>query len=153
MPEQGGFPCRSSLFLISILMSLPPRYAPCHAVLRGSFANLFASGGRVCRKVKANWRRQAMKGILFVSLLILLMPTAYAASWPGDSANGKHLYDANCMGCHDTSVLTRKERIVQSLDALKEQLASCTHMAKKELSETETQHLLKYLNEQFYHFR
>jgi len=94
-----------------------------------------------------------MKGILCVSLLILLMPTAYAASLPGDSANGKRLYDANCMGCHDTSVLTRKDRVVQSLDALKEQLTSCTHMAKKELSESETQDLLKYLNDQFYHFR
>ena len=94
-----------------------------------------------------------MKGILFVSLLIVPMPTAYAASLQGDSANGKRLYDANCMGCHDTSVLTRKDRVVQSLDALEEQLAGCTHMAKKELSESETQDLLKYLNDQFYHFR
>ena len=93
-----------------------------------------------------------MKGILCASLFMLLMPTAYAASLPGESANGKHLYDANCMGCHDTSVLTRKHRIVQSLDALKEQLANCTHMAKKEFSESETQDLLKYLNDQFYHF-
>ena len=72
-----------------------------------------------------------MKSILCASLLILLMPSAYAASLPGDSADGKRLYDANCMGCHDTSVLTRKDRLVQSLDALKKQLASCTHMAKK----------------------
>ena len=93
-----------------------------------------------------------MKSILCVSLLVLLMPTAYAASLPGDSANGKRLYDANCMGCHDTSVLTRKDRVVQSLDALKEQLASCTHMANKKFSESEAQDLLKYLNDQFYHF-
>jgi hypothetical protein len=70
----------------------------------------------------------------------------------GDSANGKRLYDGNCMGCHDTSVLTRKNRVVQSLDALEEQLPSCTHMAKKEFSENETQDLLNYLNDQFYHF-
>jgi|GEM_PF-5584334 len=65
-----------------------------------------------------------MKSILCASLLILLMPSAYAASLPGDSAEGKRLYDANCMGCHDTSVLTRRDRLVQSLDALKKQLAS-----------------------------
>jgi hypothetical protein len=94
-----------------------------------------------------------MKGILCLSLWILLIPTAYAASLQGDAANGKRLYDANCMGCHDTSVLTRNDRVVQSLDALKEQLASCTHMAKKEFSESETRDLLKYLNDQFYHFR
>ena len=94
-----------------------------------------------------------MKIILCASLLILLMPSAYAASLSGDIANGKRLYDANCMACHDTSVLTRKDRAVQSLDALKKQLASCTHMAKKEFFASETQDLLKYLNDQFYHFR
>ena len=94
-----------------------------------------------------------MKGILCVFLFILLTPSAHAASLPGDSAHGKRLYDANCMGCHDTSVLTRKDRVVQSFDALKKQLASCTHMAKKDFSASETQDLLKYLNDQFYHFR
>jgi hypothetical protein len=94
-----------------------------------------------------------MKSILCASLLILLMPSAYAASLPGNSAEGKWLYDANCTGCHDTSVLTRKDRLVQSWDALKKQLASCSHMAKKEFTASETQDLLKYLNDQFYHFR
>jgi mono/diheme cytochrome c family protein len=93
-----------------------------------------------------------VKGILFVSL-VLLMPPAHAASLAGDSANGKLLYDANCTGCHDTNVLTRKDRVVQSLDALKEQLGGCSHMANKEFSESETQDLLKYLNDQFYRFR
>ena len=94
-----------------------------------------------------------MKTILCVSLLILLMPSAYAASLPGDIGNGERLYGANCMGCHDTSVFTRKDHVVRSLDTLKQQLASCTHMAKKEFSASETQDLLKYLNDQFYHFQ
>jgi CxxC motif-containing protein (DUF1111 family) len=93
-----------------------------------------------------------MKSILCVWLLVLLTPTAYAVSLPGDSANGKRLYDANCTGCHDTSVLTRKDRTVQSLGALQAQLASCTHTANKEFSENEAQDLLKYLNDKFYHF-
>lgn len=93
-----------------------------------------------------------MKSILFVSLLVLFMPGAYAAPLPGYSANGKRLYDANCTGCHDTSVLTRKDRLVESLDALKEQLASCSHMANEEFSKSEMQDLLKYLNDQFYEF-
>lgn len=92
-----------------------------------------------------------MKSILCV--VILMISPAHAASLPGDSANGARFYEANCMGCHDTSVSTRKDRVVQSLDALKKQLASCTHMANKEFSESETQDLLKYLNDQFYHFR
>ena len=95
-----------------------------------------------------------MKGILCVSLLILLMPTvACAAALPGDSADGKRLHDANCMGCHDTGIYTRKGQLVQSLDALKKQLGSCSHMAKKEFSAIETQNIIKYLNDQFYQFR
>ena len=96
--------------------------------------------------------RQTIKSVLCLSLLILLMPSAYAASLPGDSADGKRLYDANCMGCHDTSVFTRKDRVIQSLDALKKQLVSCSHAAKKEFSVSELQNLLKYLNDQFYQF-
>jgi len=84
--------------------------------------------------------------------LALAISAASAASLPGDSANGMRLFNANCTGCHDTSVMTRPDRSVQSLDALKKQLAGCAHMANKQFSETETQDLLKYLNDQFYHF-
>ena len=94
-----------------------------------------------------------MKGILCLSLLILLMPSAYAAELPGDSAEGSFLHDANWLGCHDTGVYTRKDRLVRSLDALKKQLGGCSHMAKKEFSATETQNIIKYLNDQFYQFR
>jgi hypothetical protein len=91
-----------------------------------------------------------MKSILGVSLLIWLMPSAYAAALPGE---GKRLHDANCMGCHDTSIYTRKDRLIQSLDALKKRLGDCSHMANKEFSATETQNIIKYLNDQFYQFR
>ena len=53
-------------------------------------------------------QKQTMKSILGVSLLILLMPSAYAVALPGDSAEGQRLHDANCMGCHDTGIYTRK---------------------------------------------
>ena len=82
-----------------------------------------------------------MKGILCASLLILLMPSvACAAALPGDSA------------CHDTGIYTRKDRLVGSLDALQKRLGDCSHMAKKEFSAIETQNIIKYLNDQFYHF-
>jgi mono/diheme cytochrome c family protein len=93
-----------------------------------------------------------MKTMIYTSLSILLAPGAYAASLPGDSANGQRLLDANCVTCHQTDIFTRKDRKVQSLDALKEQLVACSHAAKKDFSTTEMQDLLKYLNDQFYHF-
>jgi cytochrome c553 len=101
---------------------------------------------------QAKRRRQTMKSILYASLSILLMPSAFAASLPGDSTEGKRLLDANCMECHQTDIYTRKDRKVQSLDGLKEQVTGCTHMAEKEFSASEMQDLLKYLNDQFYQF-
>ena len=77
---------------------------------------------------------------------------ALAAAVPGDSAEGKRLYDASCTGCHDTGVFTRKTRSVQSLDALKQQLNSCGHASGKELSPAQKQDIVKYLNDQFYRF-
>ena len=52
-------------------------------------------------------KRQTMKSVLWLSLLILLMPSAYAAELPGDSADGSFLHDAHCLGCHDTGMYTR----------------------------------------------
>jgi mono/diheme cytochrome c family protein len=94
-----------------------------------------------------------MKRISCASLLFVLMSSAYAASLPGDGAEGKRLLDANCMKCHQSDIFTRKDRKIQSLDALKEQLVACSHAAKKEFSASEMQDLLKYLNDQFYHFQ
>ena len=93
-----------------------------------------------------------MRRTLCLTLLILLMPSTYAAALPGDSAAGKRLHDADCMGCHNTDIYARKDRIVRSLDALEKQLVGCTHMAKAELSTSEMQDILKYLNDHFYHF-
>ncbi len=84
--------------------------------------------------------------------MILLIPGAYAAL-PGDGAAGQRLHEANCVSCHDTSVYTRQNRQVRSLDALKQQLEGCGHVANKEFSPAETQNIIKYLNEHFYHFQ
>ena len=84
-----------------------------------------------------------MKRILCVSLLILLMASAYAAVLPGDGADGKRLHDANCMGCHDTGIYTRKDHLVRSLDALKEAVGRLQSHGKKEFSATETQNIIE----------
>ncbi len=100
-----------------------------------------------------------MRSILFLvflallALLGLLMPIDRAAALPGDIAHGKRLHEANCMACHDTGMYTRNDRVVLSLDALKQQLTNCSHMAAAEFSKSDTQDLLKYLNDEFYRFR
>ncbi len=93
-----------------------------------------------------------MKVILCI--LVMALPTVGAqAALPGDGAEGKRLHDANCTGCHDTGVYTRNDHLVRSLDGLKQQLEACSHMAKKEFSPTETQNIIKYLNDRFYRFQ
>jgi mono/diheme cytochrome c family protein len=71
----------------------------------------------------------------------------------GDSAEGKKLHDANCVGCHSTSVYTRQDRRVKSLAALSRQVASCTHMAQVSLTGDEQKSVVEYLNQQFYKFK
>lgn len=100
-------------------------------------------------------RKRYARGVkpLLCAALLALLPSGAFAALPGDAAEGKRVHDASCTGCHDTSVYTRKDRGVRSLDALRGQLQACGHMAlKKELSAAEVQNLLKYLNERFYRF-
>lgn len=89
--------------------------------------------------------------ILCPALLVLLTSGVHAGL-PGDSAAGKRVHDANCTGCHGTEVYSRPNRLVRSLPALKEQLKGCIHMAQKNLSPAAAQNIIKYLNDQYYHF-
>ena len=92
-----------------------------------------------------------MKAIQIAPVMMFLAASAQAAV-PGDGAEGKRLHDANCTGCHDTSVYSRKDHKVRSLEGLKQQVESCTHMAQKEFTSAERQNVVKYLNDQFYRF-
>ena len=92
-----------------------------------------------------------MKVVFCIPVVLFLAASALAAV-PGDGAEGKRLHDANCTGCHDTSVYTRKDRRVRSLEGLKRQVENCTHMAQKDFSLVERQNIVKYLNDEFYRF-
>lgn len=85
-------------------------------------------------------------------LITILVAASVQAAQIGDSAAGKLIHDASCVSCHDTRVYTRKDRHIQSLDGLNQQLDNCGHAAKVVLSEADKQNLAKYLNDQFYKF-
>ena len=101
---------------------------------------------------RSDLRIRAAKCLSYAAPIVLLASSALAAL-PGDSTDGKRLHDANCLGCHDTSVYSRKTRSVRSLDALKQQLESCGHASGKELSPADKQNIVRYLNDHFYQFR
>ncbi len=87
-----------------------------------------------------------------VCLVFFMAASNAYAALPGNSQAGQRVHAANCTGCHDTSVYVRKNRRVGSLDGLKEQLQACSHQTRKELSPSEKENLLRYLNDQFYQF-
>lgn len=93
------------------------------------------------------------KSLLLLSALTVLSAAAHAAAQPGDAAAGKKLHDAACMSCHNDSVYTRKDRRITDLDGLREQMNACGHMSNVTLSKEQVANLVKYLNEQFYHFK
>lgn len=101
---------------------------------------------------KSDLQTRTLKCLLYAAPIALLASSALAAS-SGDVSDGKRLHDANCTSCHDTSVYSRKTRSVRSLDALQQQLESCGHAAGTNLSATEKQNIIKYLNDNFYQFR
>jgi cytochrome c5 len=92
--------------------------------------------------------RYALPLLILFSIALLASPAL-----PGDSAQGKKLLDANCMKCHNTSVYTRPDRQIKSLDALNERVVVCTHAAQVTLTDDERKSIVQYLNEQFYKFK
>lgn len=93
-----------------------------------------------------------IRSVFLCLAMALSGPVAYGAT-VGDSRAGQGLHAANCGGCHDAGVYTRKDRKVRSLDDLQTQLQGCSHAAKKDFSPAETQNLLKFLNDSYYHFK
>ena len=87
-------------------------------------------------------------GAILLSTALLAQP-----AFPADNGAGKKLHDANCTKCHNTSVYTRQDRKIKSLDALGEQVSACSHMARVTLSDAELKSIVQYLNEQFYKFK
>jgi mono/diheme cytochrome c family protein len=93
-----------------------------------------------------------MRFVLGFVLMAALAAVALA-DVPGDSAEGQRLHAAHCVRCHDSSVYTRKDRGVRSLDALERQVQTCTHLANADFSPAQRQDLVKFLNDRYYHFR
>lgn len=94
-----------------------------------------------------------MKRLLIACLLCAALAATAQAAPAGNVAAGERLHAANCTSCHDTGVYTRKDRRVDSLDALNAQFQSCSHMTKKEFTPSEVRDLTKFLNDRFYHFK
>lgn len=93
-----------------------------------------------------------MKGLL--SILFVLSLFAWTSlALAADIAAGKKLYETNCSKCHDSSIHTRPDHKIKSLDALDRQLMGCSKGAHVELSDADRANVEEYLSEQFYKFK
>ena len=68
-------------------------------------------------------------------------------------AEGKELNTDNCTKCHDTSVYTKKDRKVQTLEVLTKRVKACNSKTGAGLDEEELETLTLFLNTTYYKFK
>ena len=94
-----------------------------------------------------------MKKNIFLILLGMTISTTAASYEDPVMQTGKKLHNDKCMNCHDTSVYSRQDRRVKSLQALSSQVNNCMKgPAKADWTVSETNSVIEYLNNKFYKF-
>jgi hypothetical protein len=93
-----------------------------------------------------------MRTIVIGAVLLAAAAPAGAEMLLGDAARGHATYEANCLGCHDSSVFTRPDRHIHSLEGLIKQVGFCNTQLKRRLSDSDLNDIVQYLDKSFYHF-
>lgn len=88
-----------------------------------------------------------------VALAFTAPAQAATALLPGNAGNGKTLHAANCTGCHDSSVYTRKDRKITSVEGLIGQVNGCNKQLSKNFSRDQVNDIVLHLNEAYYKFK
>ncbi len=70
-----------------------------------------------------------------------------------DLKAGQSLHDANCQKCHDSSVYSRADRKVTSLDGLRKQVKRCELSLGLTWFDEQTEDVVQYLNSSYYKFK
>lgn len=89
-----------------------------------------------------------------IALLALaaMLPLPASALLLGDAESGAKLHAANCRGCHDTSVYTRHDRRIRTIEGLIGQVNFCNRQLDKKLTRDQVNDIVKYLNDSYYRF-
>lgn len=91
-----------------------------------------------------------MKSPLYATLIIFTCLSQ--STFAGDIANGKKLYEGNCLGCHDTRIHTRPNRIVHTYIDLVNRVKFCDNAAKTGFNEKQLDDVTEHLNDAYYKF-
>lgn len=70
----------------------------------------------------------------------------------GDIAKGEKLHNENCFKCHDTSVYTRKNRLIHTLGDLKNRVRFCESNNGLNWNDQQIGDVAAYLDKNFYRF-
>lgn len=91
--------------------------------------------------------------VMVDSLLLLAMvaPTP-APTFAADIEHGKTLVEQHCTRCHDTSVYSRSDRRIGSLEALKNQVKRCELSQSLQWPQPNIDDVVAYLDAIFYKF-
>ncbi len=88
-----------------------------------------------------------------VALVAAAAPAAADTAPPsGNAKRGKQLHAEHCLGCHDSRIYTRENRMVNSMSGLVKQVELCHRQVGKELTRAQVNDLIAYLNETYYRF-
>jgi mono/diheme cytochrome c family protein len=76
-----------------------------------------------------------------------------AADANPDGADGRALYEQNCLKCHQSEVYTRPDRKIASLEGLGQQVQRCESALSLRWFDDDVAAVTAYLNDTFYHFK
>jgi len=91
--------------------------------------------------------------VVLVTLFGTTIAQAATALLPGNAANGKALHASDCTACHDSSVYTRKDRKITTVEGLIGQTNGCNKQLKKNFTRDQINDLVLHLNETYYKFK
>lgn len=89
---------------------------------------------------------------IVIAVLIATPAAAAGAAAGADLKAGQALHDRHCLQCHDSSVYTREQRRVTSLDALREQVTRCELSLGLTWFDDQRDSVVQHLNSRYYKF-
>ena len=87
-----------------------------------------------------------------MSLAVTVFAAQLSMVQAADIENGKAVHQSKCMACHDNSIYTRPNSIIHSYSSLQNRVKFCDVAAQANLSETQINDIVAYLNQAFYKF-
>ena len=81
-----------------------------------------------------------------------LLALAALFSTAANATDPAALLQTHCQRCHDNTIYTRAEPLVLTYSALKQRVAFCDRAAGANMSDSQMQSVIDYLNQHYYHF-